>query len=75
MSQQKELEGLFERGVFQTVEKGKIPIGTRIFGSHFVDTIKFDGTEKAIHKSRLVAQAFNDLKKKQTYVGTHYLMG
>lgn len=64
-SRQKELNGLLDRGVFQVRNRSEVPPGTRIFGSRFVDEIKFKGTEKAFEKSRLVVQAFNDSDKAQ----------
>ena len=60
-SRQKELNGLLEKGVFEIMNT--VPIGTRIFGSRFVDQVKNEGTEKAFEKSRLVVQAFNDSEK------------
>ena len=63
-SRRKELNGLLERGVFKVCHKGEVPDKTRIFGSRFVDTLKFPGTDKAFEKSRLVVQAYNDKGKK-----------
>ena len=63
-SRQKEVAGLLEKGVFETVtDRNDIPAGTRIFNSRFVDEIKNLGTEKAFEKSRLVVQAYNDVDK------------
>lgn len=62
-SRRKELDGLLDRGVFRIAKISDIPPGTRIFGSRFVDEVKFKGTEKAFEKSRLVVQAYNDAGK------------
>ena len=59
----KELNRLLDQGVFRITKKSDIPEGTRIFRSRFVDYIKFQGTEKAFKKSRLVVQAYNDSGK------------
>ncbi|KAI1003445.1 hypothetical protein K3495_g4764 [Podosphaera aphanis] len=61
----KELNGLLESDVFEIVQRKDIPLGTRIFGSCFVDTIKHEGTPNAFEKSRLVVQAYGDTDKKQ----------
>ncbi|KAI0995299.1 hypothetical protein K3495_g12883 [Podosphaera aphanis] len=60
---QKEINVLLEKGVFKKVNSTEIPPGTRIFRSRFVDEIKNPGTEKAIEKSRMVVQAYNDRGK------------
>lgn len=62
-SRQKEVNGLLEKGVFQIANINDIPPGVRIFSSRFVDTVKFEGTDKALEKSRLVVQAYNDEEK------------
>jgi hypothetical protein len=62
-SRQKEINGLFERGVFKIIDEADIPKGTRIFNSRFVDEIKNPGTDQAFEKSRLVVQAYNDTEK------------
>lgn len=62
-SRLKELNGLFEKGVFEIMSTKNVPTGARIFGSRFVDQVKNEGTEKAFEKSRLVVQAFNDSEK------------
>ena len=59
-SRQKEINGLLEKGVFETINIADIPKGVRIFNSWFVDEIKNPGTDKAFEKSRLVVQAYND---------------
>ncbi|EED11915.1 hypothetical protein TSTA_110940 [Talaromyces stipitatus ATCC 10500] len=48
-SQEKEINGLLENGVFEVVK--------------FVNEIKNQGTDKAFEKSRLVVQAYNDKGK------------
>ena len=63
-SRQKEISGLLERGVFRIVKRLEIPTTIRIFGSKFVDNIKFKGIAKAFEKSRLVVQAYNDSRKR-----------
>jgi hypothetical protein len=62
-SRRKEINGLLEKGVFEIVHIDDVPEGTRIFNSRFVDEIKNKGTNTAYEKSRLVAQAYNDLLK------------
>ncbi|EED12694.1 conserved hypothetical protein [Talaromyces stipitatus ATCC 10500] len=62
-SQEKEINGLLENGVFEVVKVDDIPEGTRIFNSWFVNEIKNPGTDKAFEKSRLVVQAYNDKGK------------
>ncbi|EED17146.1 hypothetical protein TSTA_022030 [Talaromyces stipitatus ATCC 10500] len=62
-SQEKEINGLLENGVFKVVKVDDIPKGTRIFNSRFVNEIKNWGTDKAFEKSRLVVQAYNDKGK------------
>lgn len=59
-SRQKEIDGLLEKGVFKIVSISKVPTGTRIFNSRFVDKIKNVGTATAFEKSRLIVQAYND---------------
>jgi hypothetical protein len=49
-SRQKELNGLLERGIFETVSLTDILPGTCIFNSQFVDKIKNPGTDKAFEK-------------------------
>jgi len=63
-SRQAEVVGLLEKGVFEVIPKSKVPQGTRIFNSRFVDEIKNKGTDKAVPKSRLVVQAYNDDEKR-----------
>src|SRR5580692_13095646 len=55
-SRQKEINGLFEKGVFEFIDASKVPEGAQIFGSRFVDEIKHPGIDKAYEKSRLVIQ-------------------
>jgi hypothetical protein len=62
-SRRKELNGLLEKGVFETVDISTVPLGARIFNSQFVDEIKNPGTDKAFEKLRLVVQAYNDQGK------------
>ncbi|KAL3713545.1 hypothetical protein TMatcc_002248 [Talaromyces marneffei ATCC 18224] len=62
-SQQKEINGLLERGVFEYAQEKDIPPGTRIFTARFVNEVKNNGTDKAFEKSRLVVQAYNDKGK------------
>ena len=59
-SRQKEIAGLLEMGVFEIVDRSKVPEGVRIFNSRFVDQVKNEGTDKAFEKSRIVVQAYND---------------
>ena len=53
-SRQKELNGLLERSVFETVSLTDILLDTRIFNSQFVDEIKNPSTDKAFEKLQLV---------------------
>jgi hypothetical protein len=62
-SRRKEINGLLEKGVFETVNISDVPEGVRIFNSRFVDEVKNAGTDKAFEKSRLVVQAYNDQGK------------
>ncbi|EED12764.1 hypothetical protein TSTA_052850 [Talaromyces stipitatus ATCC 10500] len=62
-SQEKEINGLLENGVFEVIKVDDIPKGTRIFNSRFVNEIKNQGTDKAFEKSRLVVQAYNNKGK------------
>lgn len=58
-SRMAEFNSLMNRGVFSivpTTETGT----SRVYGSRFVDTIKFAGKPQAHEKSRLVVQAYND---------------
>jgi len=52
--QQKEVNGLLEKGVFELVPIDEIPIRTRLFNLRFVDEIKNIGTDQAFKKSRLI---------------------
>lgn len=49
--------------VFQVVNPKDVPVGIRVFNSRFVDEIKNASTDKAVEKSRLVVQAYNDFNK------------
>lgn len=60
-SRQKELNGLFEHGVFEIVDY--IPPNSQVFKTRFVDEVKHAGTEKAFEKSRLVVQGYSDSGK------------
>ena len=62
-SRQKEIVGLFEKGVFKVVTSANIPNNTQIFNFCFVDKIKHIDTDKTYKKSWLVVQAYNDQKK------------
>ena len=64
-SREKEIKGLLDRGVFEIVNIGDVPTGTRIFNSRFVDDIKGKDTDTPYEKSRLVIQAHNDIEKKK----------
>ena len=58
-SRNAELQGLKNRGTFDLIDRAAVPIGTRIYGTRWVDTIKvIEGKE--IEKSRLVAQNYRD---------------
>lgn len=64
-SRKKELDGLVKLGVFSIVDRSSVPSGTRIFGSRFVDQLKYDGDGNSYEKSRLVARNFRDKKAKR----------
>ena len=44
-SRQTEITGLLQKGVFEITPRRRIPAGTRIFNSRFVDEVKYKGTE------------------------------
>lgn len=62
-ARRKELTDLLEKQVFELVDITDVPVGMRVFGTKWVDTIKNEGTPMAYAKARLVIQAFNDLGK------------
>ena len=64
-SRRKELDDLFERGVFEAVDISTIPQNCRTFKARFVDEVKFAGTDKVYEKSRLVVQGYDDRGKKE----------
>jgi hypothetical protein len=64
-SRRKELDDLFERGVFEVVDISTILQNCRTFKARFVDEVKFSGTNKAYEKSRLVVQGYDDRGKKE----------
>jgi Reverse transcriptase (RNA-dependent DNA polymerase) len=64
-SRQKEINGLFDHGVFEVVDVSDLPADSQVFRSRFVDEIKFAGTDKAYEKSRFVVQGYNDEGKSQ----------
>jgi hypothetical protein len=53
-SRQKELNGLLECSVFETVSLTDVLLGTCIFNLRFVDEIKNPGIDKAFKKLQLV---------------------
>lgn len=60
-SRMNEVNNLLDRGVFEYCSESDAT-GYRIFGSRFVDTVKYEGTADAFEKSRLVVQAYKDKK-------------
>ncbi|CZS95546.1 related to TY1B TY1B protein [Rhynchosporium graminicola] len=64
-SRRKEIDGLIAAGIFELVHKDELPAGARVFNAKFIDQTKFEGTQKAYEKSRLVVQAYNDSGKNQ----------
>ena len=62
-SRQKEMNGLFEKEVFEKVSILEVPKKIRIFNSRFVDKIKNIEIANAFKKLRLVIQAYNDYDK------------
>ena len=63
VSRQKKIAGLLKKDVFKVVTSADIPSNTQIFNSHFMDEVKYAGTDKAYEKNRLVVQAYNDQEK------------
>jgi hypothetical protein len=60
-SQNKEIEGLIARGVFEFVQYDPSKhAGVRIFNSRLVNEVKGKATDMPFEKSRLVVQAYND---------------
>ena len=59
-SRKKELNGLFESGVFRQTHISNVEKGTRIYGLKFLDEVKKDILGKPYSKSRLVAQNYLD---------------
>ena len=62
-AKQKELRGLFERGVFDVVCREELPQSANVLGGRFVLGIKNPGTEKEIYKARFVVQGHTDAEK------------
>lgn len=58
-SRAEELQGLLKNGTFEVMSEENIPIGTRVFGSKFVDQVK-QAITGVRYKSRLVAQNYGD---------------
>ena len=56
------MNGLLDQGVFKIVQFKDVPPKERLFGSRFVDEIKYKDT-KPYEKSRLVVQAHHDTGK------------
>lgn len=59
----KELQGLFEQGVFECVKKSYIPRNAIILPSNMVYTIKAVGTAEEKYKARLTAGGHRDHMK------------
>ena len=59
-SYKKELKGLKEREVFEIVPRSRVPKGTRIHSTKWVDIVKRDAQGNKMNKSRLVAANFDD---------------
>ena len=53
-SRYKELDSLFDYSIFEVVDRTDLLPNSQIFGSRFIDKIKFTSTEKVYEKSRLV---------------------
>lgn len=58
-SRQKDIDGVFERGVF-SISKKKNAEGLRIYESRLVDHVRHDVTPNAFEESTLVVQGFSD---------------
>ena len=67
-SRRQEINGLLEKDAFKIVTISDVPIGMRIFSSHFVNEIKNEGIAIAFEKSRLVVQAYNNHCKKKILI-------
>ena len=59
-SRRKEIQGLMDNGVFHIVRRSTVPLGARIYGTKWVDTIKTQPNLPNRMKSRLVAQNYRD---------------
>lgn len=67
-SRKKETDGLLTRGVFKFIAFDPVRMKERIFGSRMVDEVKGKGTTSPYEKSRLVIQAYNDLRTAKLFV-------
>jgi hypothetical protein len=54
---------LLKKGVFKLVNPKNVSQGNKVFNFRFINKIKNPNINKAFKKSRLVIQAYNDLKK------------
>ena len=62
-SQQREIDSLITRGVFEFVRYDPNVHKGRIFNSRLVNKVKGKSTETPYEKSRLIIQAYNDAEK------------
>jgi len=62
-SQQREIDSLITRGVFEFVRYDPNVHKGRIFNSRLVNEVKGKSTETPYEKSRLIIQAYNDARK------------
>lgn len=64
-SRLKEVNRLLDRDIYELVDISEVPNRVRIFGSRFVNKIKFKGTTDAYKKSRIIVQAYNNKDKEK----------
>ena len=62
-AKRKELQGLFERGVFDIVCREELPPSANVSGGRFVLAVKNPGTDKEVYKARFVVRGHTDSEK------------
>ena len=69
-SRKKELNGLFEKKIFEVIHIDNLFAKARVFESRFINQMKNEEIEKAFEKSRLMIQVFNNSKKQKILTQT-----